>query len=66
MTTTSVDCSSMNTYPDWVSKDYSGGEYTHNDAGEAMQYNDNAYTANWYTNSIPGSDASWTTTGSCS
>ncbi|WP_298940400.1 cellulase family glycosylhydrolase [uncultured Psychromonas sp.] len=64
--TTDVDCSSMNTYPDWVSADYSGGVYTHNEAGEAMQYNSTAYTANWYTNSIPGSDASWTVTGSCS
>ena len=33
-----VDCSSINIYPNWVSQDYSGGPYTHNDAGESMQY----------------------------
>jgi aryl-phospho-beta-D-glucosidase BglC (GH1 family) len=62
---TSIDCSDINTYPDWVRQDYSEGSYTHNDAGDPMQYEDNAYEANWYTNSIPGSDASWTLTGSC-
>ncbi|WP_025565066.1 cellulase family glycosylhydrolase [Psychromonas sp. SP041] len=66
VTTVNVNCSSINTYPDWVKKDYSEGSYTHNESGDSMQYSGNAYTANWYTNSIPGSDASWTTTGSCS
>ena len=63
---TSVDCSSINTYPDWIKEDYSEGPYTHHESGDAMQYDGNAYIANWYTNSIPGSDASWTLTGSCS
>jgi len=65
-TNVSIDCTSINTYPDWVKKDYSEGSYTHNEAGDAMQYGGSIYSANWYTNSIPGSDSSWTLTGTCS
>ena len=61
-----ANCTSINTYPNWVQKDYSTGPYTHNNAGDAMQYEGNVYSANWYTSSVPGNDASWTLTASCS
>jgi len=48
-----------------VRQDYAEGPYTHNNADDAMQYNGNVYSANWYTNSVPGDDASWALTGSC-
>ena len=60
-----VDCSAINTYPNWVSKDYAAGPYTHNNAGESIQYENNIYVANWWTNSVPGSDSSWALTSSC-
>lgn len=62
----STDCNGINAYPNWVKKDYSGGPFTHNNTDDKMQYQGNAYSANWYTNSIPGSDASWTLIYSCS
>ena len=30
----------------------------HNNSGDLMQVDGNAYSANWYTSSLPGSDAS--------
>ncbi|WP_192456958.1 cellulase family glycosylhydrolase [Musicola keenii] len=64
-TATTVSCSNVNVYPNWVSKDWSGGEYTHNNAGEQMVYQGKLYSANWYTASVPGSDGSWTLVGTC-
>ena len=64
-TTTGIDCSDINTYPNWVRKDYAEGPYTHNNADDLIQYNGNVYSANWYTNSVPENDASWELTGSC-
>jgi len=60
-----TDCSAINSYPNWVQADYAGGANTHNNTGDQMQYQGNAYQANWYTNSLPGSDSSWTLLGSC-
>ncbi|MEM5496284.1 cellulase family glycosylhydrolase [Paraglaciecola mesophila] len=60
-----TDCSAINSYPNWVQADYAGGTNTHNNTGDQMQYQGNAYQANWYTNSLPGSDSSWTLLGSC-
>lgn len=61
----STDCSDINAYPNWVKKDYAAGPYTHNNTDDKMQYQGNAYIANWYTNTTPGSDASWTLIYSC-
>ncbi|MCP4929984.1 MAG: carbohydrate-binding protein, partial [Gammaproteobacteria bacterium] len=58
-------CTGINAYPNWTTKDWEGGPTTHNEAGDMMTYDGNAYSANWYTNSIPGSDASWTFVSSC-
>ena len=60
-----MNCSGVAVYPNWVSRDWSGGAYNHNKAGEQLQYNGGLYTANWYTRSLPGSDASWTFEGDC-
>ena len=62
---TEIYCSDINTYPNWVSQDDPTGPFTHNNSDEKMQYQSNVYEANWYTNSIPGSDASWTLIDSC-
>ena len=61
----STDCNGINAYPNWVRKDYSAGPYTHNNTDDKIQYQGKAYSANWYTNSVPGSDGSWTLAHSC-
>ncbi len=58
-------CENVTEYPNWLHPDYDGGPNTHLEEGEEMQYQGNLYRANWYTSSIPGSDASWTLVGSC-
>ena len=45
----STDCNGINTYPNWLKKDYSAGPFTHNNTDDKMQYQGNAYSANWYT-----------------
>ncbi|WP_315711012.1 cellulose-binding domain-containing protein [Brenneria uluponensis] len=52
-------------YPDWVSKDWDGGQANHNEAGELIIYKGNLYSANWHTSSVPGSNSSWTLMGVC-
>ncbi|WP_149982753.1 cellulase family glycosylhydrolase [Pseudoalteromonas rhizosphaerae] len=64
--TTGTSCTEVKTYPNWVRKHYPAGPYTHNEAGDQIQYQGNVYKANWYTNSLPGSDSSWTFVKSCS
>ncbi|WP_281558463.1 cellulase family glycosylhydrolase [Thalassomonas sp. RHCl1] len=59
------DCAGINVYPNWTSKDWEGGEPTHNEAGDMMVYQGNVYSANWYTNTIPGSDETWTFVKAC-
>ncbi|WP_420794569.1 cellulose-binding domain-containing protein [Thalassomonas actiniarum] len=59
------DCAGINVYPNWTSKDWEGGEPTHNEAGDMMVYQGNAYSANRYTKSIPDSDETWTFVKAC-
>lgn len=58
-------CDGINTYPNWTTTDWDGGPTTHNEAGDMMTFEGNAYSANWYTNSIPGSDNTWSFIKSC-
>ncbi|PCK08951.1 MAG: hypothetical protein COA42_06325 [Alteromonadaceae bacterium] len=60
-----VDCSGVNIYPNWTTKDWDGGPTTHNEPGDPIVLAGVLYRANWYTNSLPGSDASWTEEGAC-
>ncbi|AYH48760.1 endoglucanase [Dickeya fangzhongdai] len=64
-TSATADCDNVNVYPNWASKDWAGGQPSHNEAGQSIVYKGNLYTANWYTSSVPGSDASWAQVGSC-
>ncbi|MCK6265713.1 cellulase family glycosylhydrolase [Vibrio sp. ZSDE26] len=64
-TTPPEGCNGVTEYPNWLHADYEGGENTHLLEGDEMQYQGNKYRANWYTSSLPGSDASWTLLGSC-
>jgi endoglucanase len=58
-------CEGINTYPNWTTNDWPDTPNTHNESGDLMQVDGNVYSANWYTNSLPGSDASWTFVKSC-
>ena len=51
-------CAGINEYPNWPQLDWAGNP-SHANAGDKMQYQGKAYTANWYSSSIPGSDGSW-------
>ncbi|WP_440905695.1 cellulase family glycosylhydrolase [Catenovulum sp. SX2] len=62
---TGSSCDGVAVYPNWQRNDVPGGANTHQDAGDQMVFAGNLYTANWYTSSEPGSDASWTLVGSC-
>ncbi|SHO57394.1 cellulase family glycosylhydrolase [Vibrio quintilis] len=62
--TTNV-CTGVNVYPNWTAKDWSGGEATHSAAGDKLVHENKLYTANWYTTSEPGTDASWTFVSNC-
>jgi endoglucanase len=59
------NCAGINTYPNWTANDWPGTPNNHNNPGDLMQVDGNAYSANWYTSSLPGSDASWTFVKSC-
>ncbi len=59
------DCDGVAVYPNWSRNDYPGNPNTHQDAGDEMAFSGNLYVANWYTNSEPGSDASWGFVRSC-
>ena len=58
-------CDGVNAYPNWTSKDWEGGDLNHNEADDLMSYQGNVYAANWYTNTIPGSDNTWRFVSSC-
>lgn len=58
-------CDGVNAYPNWTSKDWAGGDFNHNEADDLMSYQGNIYAANWYTNSIPGSDNTWRFVRNC-
>ncbi|GAB2506149.1 carbohydrate-binding protein [Microbulbifer agarilyticus] len=62
---TSDTCNGVTTYPNWLHADYAGGPRTHLLGGDQMTYQGSLYQANWYTNSIPGSDNSWSLIGNC-
>ncbi len=59
------NCAGINAFGDWLRKDWAGGEPNHHDNGDMMLFEGNAYVANWYTNSVPGSDSSWQFVKSC-
>jgi len=59
------NCAGVNVYPDWPSRDWSGGDYNHANSGDKMVYQNTLYQANWYTKTQPGSDASWSNLGAC-
>jgi endoglucanase len=61
----SSTCAGTPMYPNWQRNDISGGANTHQDAGDEMEFGGNLYVANWYTNTQPGSDASWSLVRSC-
>ncbi|AJQ95611.1 cellulose-binding domain-containing protein [Gynuella sunshinyii] len=58
-------CDGINVYPNWTARDWSGGAYNHANAGDQMVYQNTLYQANWYTNTVPGSDSSWSLIGNC-
>jgi hypothetical protein len=58
-------CVGINVYPNWTTIDYDGGPKTHNEANDLMVFEGNVYSANWYTNTIPGSDETWALVRSC-
>nr|BAX64261.1 cellulase [Simiduia sp. TM-2] len=60
-----ASCSGVASYPNWTTPDYNGGPNTHLEKNEQMQHQGKLYRANWYTNSVPGSDASWTFVQNC-
>lgn len=47
-----VDVSKVKVYPNWTQNGFATG-------GDQMAYQNKVYKANWWTNSIPGSDSSW-------
>jgi len=59
------ECEGVAAYPNWQRNDYPGTANTHQDAGDEMSFAGNLYLANWYTNTEPGSDASWSFVRSC-
>jgi endoglucanase len=59
------NCLDINTYPNWTANDWPGTPNNHNNSGDLMQVDGNAYSANWYTSSLPGSDASWAFVKAC-
>lgn len=65
LSTPTPSCEAVPEYPDWTRKDWPGGEPNHQEAGDEMQYQGKLYRANWYTTSVPGSDASWQFVKNC-
>ena len=49
----------VNVYPNWTQKDWAGNP-SHAVGGDKMAHQGSVYRANWWTNSVPGSDGSWT------
>ncbi len=64
-TNPTTECEGVAAYPNWQRNDIEGGANTHQDAGDEMEFNGNLYVANWWTDSEPGSDASWSFVRSC-
>jgi chitinase len=55
-----IDATSYPLYPNWPQTDWTG-KPNHANGNDKMRYDNTLYKANWWTNSIPGSDGSWTT-----
>ncbi|MBU2114405.1 MAG: chitin-binding protein, partial [Gammaproteobacteria bacterium] len=53
------DLSQINTYPNWPQLDWQG-QPSHAAASDKLIYQNALYQANWWTQSIPSSDSSWT------
>tara|TARA_B100000809_G_scaffold35206_1_gene30985 strand:- start:501 stop:2564 length:2064 start_codon:yes stop_codon:yes gene_type:complete len=64
-TNNSGACQGIVSYPNWDRNDYPGTPNTHQDAGDQMVFSGQLFTANWYSSSQPGSDASWTFVSNC-
>ncbi|MBU1618537.1 MAG: lytic polysaccharide monooxygenase [Gammaproteobacteria bacterium] len=54
-----LDPAQIFAYPNWPQKDWSG-QPSHASEGDHLSYQNKVYRANWWTQSIPGSDSSWT------
>ena len=54
------DVTGINVYPNWPQVDWAGNP-SHAATGDQIVYNGVIYKANWWTNSVPGSDGSWST-----
>ncbi|MCJ8293212.1 MAG: hypothetical protein MJK15_02290, partial [Colwellia sp.] len=57
-------CEGINAYPDFPQVDWQGNP-DHANTGDVMQHNGSAYTAQWWTKAIPGSDNSWALKDEC-
>ena len=57
-------CAGINVYPNWTQKDWSGNP-SYAAGGDQMQHQGVAYKANWWTQSVPGSDGSWAFVQNC-
>lgn len=57
-------CVGINAYPNWTQIDLAGTP-TNALGGDVMKHGGNAYTANWWTNAIPGSNGDWTLLKAC-
>ena len=53
------DLGQINTYPNWPQLDWQG-QPSHAAGGDKLIYQNALYQANWWTQSLPGSDSSWT------
>lgn len=53
------DLTTINTYPNWPQPDWQGNP-SHAGSGDKLIYQSALYQANWWTQSLPGSDSSWT------
>ncbi|KKL02885.1 chitin-binding protein [Rheinheimera mesophila] len=54
-----VDTAQIFAYPNWPQQDWNG-QPSHAVEGDYLSYQNKLYRANWWTQSVPGSDSSWT------
>ncbi len=54
------DVKGINVYPNWPQVDWAGNP-NHAKTGDQLVHNGVIYKANWWTNSVPGSNGSWST-----
>jgi len=58
-------CDGVTAYPNWLHNDFDGGPNTHLNTGERMQHNGQLFEANWYSDTLPGTNVSWVLIGDC-